>query len=48
MPCGLAADGMPAAVQLVGRHHREAALLAVARWCERRLEFQHLPPWLNL
>jgi len=34
LPCGLADDGMPAAMQLVGRPGCESALLAVARWCE--------------
>jgi len=44
IPCGLAGDGLPAGLQLVGRGGGDAALLAVARWCERRLEFRHLPP----
>lgn len=38
-PCGLAGDGLPVAVQLVGRSHSEATLLAAAQWCERRLDF---------
>jgi aspartyl-tRNA(Asn)/glutamyl-tRNA(Gln) amidotransferase subunit A len=44
IPCGLAGAGLPAGLQLVGRRNGEAALLAVARWCERCLEFRHLPP----
>ena len=44
IPCGLCADGMPAAVQLVGRRNHEATLLAIARWCEQRLEFNACPP----
>jgi len=44
IPCGLASDGMPAAVQLVGRDDGEAFLLQVARWCERRLAFDAVPP----
>jgi len=47
IPCGLASDGMPAAVQLVGRHDREAALFRVAGWCEERLDFRTLPPLLE-
>ena len=35
IPCGLAADGMPAAIQLVARRGRDAMLLQVAEWCER-------------
>ncbi len=44
LPCGLASDGMPAAVQLVGRFDGEEALLAVARWCERQFGFDCRPP----
>jgi len=43
IPCGTADDGMPAAVQLVGRAREEAALLRVAAWCERRIGFRQ---WL--
>jgi len=43
-PCGLASDGMPAALQLVGRPNEEFPLLEVARWCERRLAFDAVPP----
>ncbi len=46
IPCGLASDGMPAALQLVGRCNEEMALLEVARWCEDRLAFSALPPLL--
>ncbi len=45
LPCGLAADGMPAAVQLVGRPDGEDDLLAVARWCERHFGFCSRNPW---
>ena len=44
-PCGLAADAMPVALQLVQRPDQESLLLATARWCERALEFRELPPW---
>jgi Asp-tRNA(Asn)/Glu-tRNA(Gln) amidotransferase A subunit family amidase len=43
IPCGLAADGMPAALQLVARAHQEASLLRIARWCEQQLAFDKLP-----
>ena len=46
LPCGLASDGMPAAVQLVGRYHEEAGLLRVARWCEACFDFREVPPLL--
>ncbi|MEN6493550.1 MAG: amidase [Thermoguttaceae bacterium] len=40
IPCGLASDGMPAAIQLVQRHYAEPTLFRVARWCETQLEFE--------
>ena len=43
IPCGLASDGMPAAIQLVGRHGDDLGLLGVAQWCEERLDFRELP-----
>lgn len=46
IPCGLASDGMPAALELVGREGDDAALLRVAQWCEERLDFCELPPLL--
>jgi aspartyl-tRNA(Asn)/glutamyl-tRNA(Gln) amidotransferase subunit A len=36
-PIGLSPDGLPLAMQLVGRAHDEATLFAVAEWCERQL-----------
>jgi aspartyl-tRNA(Asn)/glutamyl-tRNA(Gln) amidotransferase subunit A len=45
IPCGLCADGMPAALQLVGRRNHEATMLATARWCEERFGFNACPPW---
>jgi len=44
LPCGLASDGMPAAIQLVQRHHAEPTLFRVARWCEAQLKFEAVPP----
>jgi len=43
IPCGVAADGMPAGVQLAGRMDDEAKLLGVAAWCEQVLGFDALP-----
>lgn len=45
LPFGLASDGMPAAVQLVGRPCCEDGLLALAGWCERRFGFAVRNPW---
>jgi aspartyl-tRNA(Asn)/glutamyl-tRNA(Gln) amidotransferase subunit A len=44
LPCGLASNGMPVALQLVGRPWEEAELLAAAAWCEAALGFAELPP----
>jgi Asp-tRNA(Asn)/Glu-tRNA(Gln) amidotransferase A subunit family amidase len=45
LPCGLAADGMPAAVQVVGRRNGEDGLLAIACWCEEHFGFCAQKPW---
>jgi aspartyl-tRNA(Asn)/glutamyl-tRNA(Gln) amidotransferase subunit A len=47
LPCALAEDGMPVAVQLIGRSFGEGALLRVAAWCERALGFDAAPPALE-
>ncbi len=47
LPCGLAEDGMPVAVQLIGRYHQEASLLGVGRWCEETFDFSKVPPLLE-
>jgi aspartyl-tRNA(Asn)/glutamyl-tRNA(Gln) amidotransferase subunit A len=47
IPCGLADDGMPVGLQLVGRQNQDKALLGVAEWCERRIGFDQKPPLLN-
>jgi len=44
VPCGLAPDGLPAAVQLVGPYHSEPHLLSVARWCEAVFAFDNVSP----
>jgi aspartyl-tRNA(Asn)/glutamyl-tRNA(Gln) amidotransferase subunit A len=47
LPTGLSGNGLPLAIQLVGRPKDEKGLLAVARWCERVLNVRLRPP-LNL
>jgi aspartyl-tRNA(Asn)/glutamyl-tRNA(Gln) amidotransferase subunit A len=44
LPSGLAPSGLPYGVQLVQDAAGSARLLAVARWCERVLQFQAGPP----
>ena len=44
LPCGLATDGMPVALQLVGPAGSDYQLLRIAEWCERQLAFDALPP----
>jgi len=44
MPCGIAPDGMPVALQLVGQAWSEDSLLDVAVACERAIRFSALPP----
>jgi aspartyl-tRNA(Asn)/glutamyl-tRNA(Gln) amidotransferase subunit A len=43
LPSGLAANGLPLAVQLVAGPRSEARLLAIARWAEKILDFKHQP-----
>ncbi len=38
LPCGIAGQGLPVGLQLVGRRDATPALLQVASWCERALE----------
>jgi amidase len=47
VPAGLADDGLPVAVQLVGRPHDEATLLSVAAQLERARPWAHLRPALD-
>jgi amidase len=45
LPCGFAADGMPASLQLVGRHLDEATLFAAGHAFERATPWHaHRPP----
>lgn len=43
MPSGLGLDGLPAALQLVGRAWQELPLLATAAWCEKAVGFGWTP-----
>lgn len=43
LPCGVADDGMPVALQLVGRRHEDTRLLEIAAWCEARFRFSAKP-----
>jgi len=43
LPSGLAASGLPDAIQLVGAAGRETPLLGVAAWCEGVLAFSAAP-----
>jgi Asp-tRNA(Asn)/Glu-tRNA(Gln) amidotransferase A subunit family amidase len=43
LPSGLSSQGLPMAVQLVGAAFAEGRLLALARWCEKELEFTGMP-----
>lgn len=44
IPCGLASDGMPVGMQLIGRRNGERELCEVAAWCERVIGFEERPP----
>jgi aspartyl-tRNA(Asn)/glutamyl-tRNA(Gln) amidotransferase subunit A len=46
-PCGLTEEGMPAALQLIGRSFDEPRLFAAAAWCEQVLQFHGVPPMLS-
>jgi aspartyl-tRNA(Asn)/glutamyl-tRNA(Gln) amidotransferase subunit A len=46
LPCGLAGDGMPAAIQLIARPGDDRRLLQIAQWCEQQLDFRAVPPLL--
>lgn len=47
LPCGLATDGMPVGLQLVGPAGSDFTLLRIAEWCERQLAFDAEPPLLR-
>ncbi len=44
LPGGLTTTGLPLAIQLIAGARAEARLLNVARWCERQLGFDAVPP----
>jgi amidase len=44
LPSGIGDGGLPLAVQLIGKHWREADLLARAAWVETELGFKQSPP----
>ena len=46
LPMGFGRDGLPTAVQLVGRHNDEATILAVSAQLERALPWAHARPSL--
>jgi Asp-tRNA(Asn)/Glu-tRNA(Gln) amidotransferase A subunit family amidase len=39
IPCGLAADGIPVGLQLIGRQNNDEAVLNAAEWCEINIDF---------
>jgi Asp-tRNA(Asn)/Glu-tRNA(Gln) amidotransferase A subunit family amidase len=47
IPCGLADDGLPCGLQLIGAIGAESHLLSVAAWCEGILAFNEKPPLLS-
>jgi aspartyl-tRNA(Asn)/glutamyl-tRNA(Gln) amidotransferase subunit A len=44
LPSGLSANGLPFGIQLMSAAFAEERLLAVAKWCERVLDFRQMPP----
>jgi len=44
IPSGLADDGMPVGLQLVGPAYQEDRLLRIAGWCEAQIAFDAAPP----
>ena len=40
LPCAWTADGLPLALQLVGKRWSEDRLLSYAAWCERAIGFE--------
>jgi Asp-tRNA(Asn)/Glu-tRNA(Gln) amidotransferase A subunit family amidase len=47
LPSGISRQGLPIGIQLVGAAFAEGRLLALAKWCERQLGFDLLPPVLG-
>lgn len=48
LPSGLNANQLPLGVQLVAAPWQEERLLAAAKWCERTLHFDLLPPSISI
>ena len=44
LPIGLAESGLPLGIQLITSQFEEARLLAAARWCEKVIDIQLVPP----
>lgn len=42
-PIGLSSDGLPLAIQLIGRPHEELTLFQIAIWCEAVVRSLHTP-----
>ncbi len=47
LPSGITRGGLPMGIQLVGAAFAEGRLLGLAKWCERQLGFDLLPPILS-
>ena len=47
IPCGLASDGMPVGLQIIGRRESDWELLDTAAWCEKQLAFGEQPAMLT-
>jgi aspartyl-tRNA(Asn)/glutamyl-tRNA(Gln) amidotransferase subunit A len=43
LPSGLSGRGLPMAIQLVGAAFAEGRLMALAKWCEKELDFREMP-----
>jgi aspartyl-tRNA(Asn)/glutamyl-tRNA(Gln) amidotransferase subunit A len=47
IPAGWTDDGLPLAIQLIGRKFGEAKLISIAAWCEAALDIDRRePPWV--
>ena len=48
VPCGFSADGLPVGLQIVGRRHRDADVLALARAFEQATQFARRRPLIGV